>query len=83
MDVSMDLLIRWFALSDKIGLFLATLSFRLTMYLACSKEGRGNLCFARHQTEEMKMLNISFCRLEIEPTTCRVYNHTLVPLHHD
>ena len=30
----------------------------------------------RHQSEEIKLLNIS-CRVGIEPTTCRVYGRTL------
>ena len=30
----------------------------------------------------MKILNISLPRAGIEPTTCRVYSHTLVPLRH-
>ena len=29
--------------------------------------------------KKMKILNISFSRLEIDPTTCRVYNHTFWP----
>ena len=37
----------------------------------------------QHQSEEMKILNISFPRVEIEPTISRVYSHTLVPLCHD
>ena len=37
----------------------------------------------RHQSEEMKMLNISFLPVGIEPTTSRVYSHTLVLLRHD
>ena len=37
----------------------------------------------RNQSEEMKILNISFPKLRIEPKTCRVYNCTLMPLCHD
>ena len=35
------------------------------------------------QSKEMKILNISLPQVEIEPTTCRVYSRTLVPLRHD
>ena len=37
----------------------------------------------RHRSEEMKILNISCPRVGIEPTTCRVYSDTLVPLLRD
>ena len=37
---------------------------------------------SRYQGEEMKILNISFSRLRIEPTTCGAYGHTLAPLRH-
>ena len=37
----------------------------------------------RYRSEEMKILNITFPRVGIEPTTSRVYSHTLVPLRHD
>ena len=36
-----------------------------------------------HWSEEKKILNISFLQVGIEPTSCRVYSHTLVPLRHD
>ena len=38
---------------------------------------------ARHQSKEIKILYITFPRVRMEPTTCRVYIHTIVPLHHD
>ena len=41
----------------------------------------GNGETQRHQSEEIKILN-SFPRMGIEPTTSRVYSHTLVPLPH-
>ena len=37
----------------------------------------------RHQSEEIKISNIKCPRVGIEPTTCRVYSHTLVPLRKD
>ena len=30
---------------------------------------------ARHQSKEMKILNILFPQAVIEPTTCRIYSH--------
>ena len=36
-----------------------------------------------YQNVAMKMLNISFTRMEIEPTTSRVYSRKLVPLRID
>ena len=38
---------------------------------------------ARFQSEEMKLLNILFPRVGIEPTTRYTYSHTLVQLCHD
>ena len=35
---------------------------------------------SHHQSEEMNILNISFPKVGIEPTICRVYSRTLVPL---
>ena len=40
----------------------------------------------RHQSIEKKIYTyryISFPRIGIEPTTCRVYSHTLAPLRHN
>ena len=37
----------------------------------------------RYQCEEMKILNISFPRVEIESKSCRISSRTLVLLHHD
>ena len=38
---------------------------------------------SRHQSEGMKILNISFPREGIKPTSYRDYSHTFVPLHHE
>ena len=48
-------------------------------------ESGGTLCRAlfRHQSEKNKILNISFPRVGIEPTTYRVNSPTLMPLCHD
>ena len=35
------------------------------------------LYLPRNQNEEIKIINISFRRVEIEPTACRVYSHAL------
>ena len=51
----------------------------------CMLNGRTQRCAApRCQSEEMKILNISYIQVEIEPTTCRpvmqqVHRHTCVP----
>ena len=37
----------------------------------------------RYKSDEIKILKISFFRVGIVPTTCRVYSRTLVPLRHD
>lgn len=42
-----------------------------------------NIALYLDQSEEMKLLNISFPRVGIESTTRRVYSHTVVPLRHD
>ena len=38
---------------------------------------RGDL--PRHQSDQIKIFNIYFLRVEIEPTTCHVYSHNLRP----
>ena len=38
---------------------------------------------SHNQRKEMEILNISFPRMGIEPTTCRVYSRMLVPLSND
>ena len=45
--------------------------------------GTQRRALSRHQSEEMKIVNISFPRVRIESTTCRIYSHTLVPLLND
>ena len=50
-----------------------------TMYQALHRSAN----FVGIVDEEMKILNISFPRMEIDPTDCRVYNHALLPLRHD
>ena len=32
--------------------------------------------------QEMKILNVPFPQMGLEPTTFRVYSHTLVPIRH-
>ena len=41
-----------------------------------SGETQGN-ALPRYQSEEMKKLSISFCRVGIKPTIYRAYSHTL------
>ena len=52
--------------------------FSFTLYPACRRISRGTLV-PRHQNIEMKILNISYPRVRIEPTTYRVYIYTFVP----
>ena len=48
-----------------------------------SSRGTQSSALPRHQSEEMKILNISFTWVGIESITCPVYTPTLVPLRHD
>ena len=43
-------------------------------------DGSQHRYLPRHQNKKIKILNISFPQVRIEPTTCRVYSYTLMPL---
>ena len=45
--------------------------------------GNQRRALPRHQSEEIQILNISFPRVEMDLTTCRIYSHALVPLRRD
>ena len=64
--------------------------FSFTLYPACRKEHKEKLsgktqrrALPRHHSEKIIILNISFPRVGIEPTTYHGYSHTFVPLCHD
>ena len=46
-------------------------------------DGTQRRAMPQHHSEEIKLFNVLFPRVGIEPATSRVYSHILVPLRHD
>ena len=67
----------------KLVLRFSALHFSPKSEDTASTSAELNALLLRRQSEEAKILNISFPRAEIEPTTYRAHSHTLVPLPHD